>query len=146
MVRDVVERFVGDAAGEGGVARDRDHVFLAAGLVARHRHAERRGERGAGVPGAVAIVLAFGAQHEPVEPAGSADGVEPLLPAGEKFVHVGLMADVEQEAVARGIEDVVQGDGQFHHAEVRAKVSPVVGEHGDHPFANFRGKLVEFVR
>ena len=42
----------------------------AAGQVARHGHAQRRGERGAGVAGAVAVVLAFGAQHEAVRPPG----------------------------------------------------------------------------
>ena len=99
MVRDIVERLVGDAAGEGGVAGDGDDVFLAAGFIARHGHAERGGERGAGVAGAVAIVRAFGAQHEAVQSAGSADGGEAVLAPGEELVDVGLVADVEQEAV-----------------------------------------------
>ena len=73
---DVVQRLVSDAAGEGRVAGERDDVLLAAGHVARHGHAQRGGERRARVAGAEAIVLAFGAQHEAVEAAGLADGVE----------------------------------------------------------------------
>ena len=38
---DVVERFVGDAAGEGGVAGDADDVLVRAAQVAPHGHAER---------------------------------------------------------------------------------------------------------
>ena len=70
-------------------------------LIARDGHAERGGERGAGVSRAVAIVRAFGAQHEAVQAAGSADGVELLAAAGEQLVHVGLVADVEDEMIGR---------------------------------------------
>ena len=97
-------------------------------------------------PGAVAVVLAFGAQHEPVQPTRSADCAELFLPSGEQFVHVGLMADVEQEAIGGGVEDVVQRERQFHHPEIRAQMPPIVGEHGDHSFADFRGQLIEFRR
>ena len=46
--------------------------------VARDGHAKRGGERRAGVARAVAVVLAFGAQHEAVQAAGCADGVKLL--------------------------------------------------------------------
>ncbi len=36
----VVERFITDSAGEGGVACDHDHVFVAAAQIAADRHAE----------------------------------------------------------------------------------------------------------
>ena len=39
---DVVERFVTDAAGKGGVARHDDDVLVRPAQVATHRHAERR--------------------------------------------------------------------------------------------------------
>ena len=67
---------IADAVGEGGVAGESDDVLVAAGHVARDGHAERGGERGACVAGAEAVVLAFGAEHEAVEAAGLADGVE----------------------------------------------------------------------
>ncbi len=99
LLGDVVERLKGDAVGEGGVAGDGDDVLVAAGQVAGHGHAQRGGERGAGVAGAVAVVLAFGAQHEAVEAAGLADGLKAIAAAGEDLVDVGLVADVEEDLV-----------------------------------------------
>ena len=99
---DVIERFKCDAIGEGGVARDGDDMLMAAGKVAGHGHSKRGGKRGAGVTGAVAIVLTFGAQHESVETAGLANGVKTVEAAGENLVNVGLVADVEEDFVFRG--------------------------------------------
>ena len=144
VVGDIIQGLVRNPASEGRVSGHRDHVFLAASLVAGDGHAERRRERRAGVPCAVAIVRTFGAQHEPVQAARSAYGVEPLLAPGQQLVHVGLVAYVKQQAVARGMEYVVQRDGEFHHAQVRAKMPAVVGKDGDQPFAYFRRQLLEF--
>ena len=41
-----------------------------------------------------------------------------MLPAGQELVRIALVADVEQEVVAREIEDVVQRDGQLDDAEI----------------------------
>ena len=64
LLGDVVERLERDAVGEGRVAGNGDHVLGAAGHVAGHGHAQRRGERRPGVPGAIAVMVAFGAQRE----------------------------------------------------------------------------------
>ena len=135
---DVVERLVGDAVGEGGVAGDGDDVLLAAGEIAGHGHAERRGERRAGVAGAVAVVLALSAEHEAVEAAGLADGGEAIGAAGEQLVHVSLVADVEEELVVRGVEDGVQGQGELDDAEVGAEMAAGPGKRLDQKFADLR--------
>jgi hypothetical protein len=96
LLGDVVERLKGDAVGEGGVAGNGDYMLLAAGEVAGDGHAQGGGQRRAGVTRAVAIVLAFGAQHEAVEAAGLADGGKAIETAGEDLVDVGLVADVEE--------------------------------------------------
>ena len=41
---------------------------------------------------------------------------EPLAPAGHELVDIGLVAGVEQQHVARGIEDPVQRQREFHDA------------------------------
>ena len=82
---------------------------------------KRGGERGAGVACAVGVVLAFGAQHEAVQAAGLADGLEAVAASGKQLVDIGLMADVEDEAVGRRVEDVVHGEGQFDDAEIWAQ-------------------------
>ena len=112
-----------------------------AGEVAGGGHAERGGERGAGVARAVGIVLGFGAQQEAVEALEGADGVDLVGTAGEHLVDVSLMGDVEDELVLRGGEDAVQGDGQFDDAEIGAEVAAGLGKRGDERMADFRGEL-----
>jgi hypothetical protein len=110
LLGDVVERLEGDAVGEGGVAGDGDHVLVPPAR-SRPRPCPGGGERGAGVARAVAVVLAFGAQHEAVEAAGLADGLKAVEAAGEDLVDVGLVADVEEELVFGRIEKRRAGPG-----------------------------------
>ena len=141
LVGDVVERFKGDAVGEGGVSGDGDDMLMAAGEIAGDGHAEGGGERGAGVARAVAVVLALGAQHEAVEAAGLADGVELLAAAGEDLVDVGLVADVEDDLVLGRIEDGVQGEGELDDAEIGAEVAAGLGERLNEEGANLFRQL-----
>ena len=48
---------------------------------------------------------------------------EALTPAGEDLVHVGLVAGVPQQDVARRVEHAVEGERQLDHAEVRAEMA-----------------------
>ena len=105
LVGDIVQCFKRDAVGERSVAGNRDHMLFAAGQVTRHRHAQRSRKRGTRMPRTVAVVLAFGPQHEAVEPAGLANGREAIEPAGKNFVNVSLVAHVEEDAVRGSIED-----------------------------------------
>ena len=93
--------------------------------------------------GAVAIVLAFGAEEEAVQSAGLTDGVEAFAPPGEHFVHIALMADVEEEFVRGRIEGAVQGDGKFDHTEVGPEVSAGLGDRADEFLADFPGEARE---
>src|SRR5205807_8400264 len=52
-----------------------------------------------------------------------AQGVEALASAGENLVHVRLVPGVEDDPVARTVEDPVQGDAELDHAEVDAEVT-----------------------
>ena len=136
LLGDVVERFERDAVGESGVAGNGDHVLFAAGQIAGHRHAEGRGKRGTGVAGAVAIVLALGAEHEAVQAAGLANGVEAIEAAGKNFVDVGLVAYVEEESVFGSVKDSVEGQRQLDDAEIRAEMTAGFGERLDEECAD----------
>ena len=96
-------------AGEGGVSGDGDDVALVFFVeafvphqIAGFCHAEGGGECGSGVAGAVAVVLAFGAEEEAVEPLVLADGGDFVPASGEHFVDVALVADIEEQLV-RGV-------------------------------------------
>ena len=88
---DVVESFQRGAAGEGAISHHGDDVVIIARQVTGGGHAQGCGKRGAGVAGAVGIVLGFTALAEPAEPAMLADGVELLCPACQQFVHIALV-------------------------------------------------------
>ena len=97
-------------------------MLIAAGQIAPHSHAQGCGERGARVAGAIAIVVALGAQHEAVQSARLANGIESIATAGEVLVNVGLMADIEDELVCRRIKDHVEGECEFDDTEIGTEV------------------------
>ncbi len=109
-------------------------------------HAERGRKRRAGVPGAVAIVLAFGAQSEAIQAVRRADGVKAIFASGEQFVDVNLMADIPDEFVLRRAENTMQRKGQLDHAEVRPKMAAVLRQHRDQLVADFFRQLMKLLQ
>ena len=73
--------------------------------------------------GAERIVFALGALGETGQSAALAHGADAVAPAGQDLVRIGLMADVPDQLVVRGVEDVMQGDGQLDHAEAGAEMA-----------------------
>src|SRR5208283_896755 len=59
-------------------------------------------------------------------------------------MHIGLMTHVEEEVVFRGVEDVVHGDLQLHHAKVGPKMPAGTGQNGNEFLADFRRQLFKF--
>src|SRR6187401_1698971 len=104
----IVERFVADSTGERGIASYYDNVFIAAAQISPHRHAETSGKRRTSMTRTVAIVFAFRAQKKSVEALELPHGVEALKTPGEHLVDVALVADVHDDAIARGIEHAMQ--------------------------------------
>jgi hypothetical protein len=100
-----------------------DDVALAAGEIARHRHAERRRNRRGRVRGPERVEFALGALGEAGQTVALAQGADAVAPAGDDLVRIGLVADVPDQAVLGGIEQVMQGDGQFHHAQSGAQMA-----------------------
>ena len=97
----IVHGLIGHAGGHRAVADHGDDVVLAAGKVARHRHAEAGGNRGRGVGRAERIVIALGPLGETGKPAAGAQGADAIAAAGQDLVRIGLMANVPDQAIAR---------------------------------------------
>jgi hypothetical protein len=95
--------------------------------------------------GTVGVVFGFSPEHEAVEATGLAHGFKIWIAAGEQFVDVGLMADVESELVGGRVEDGVQGKGEFDHAEVGAEMAAGFREHENHPVADFLRELLKLL-
>ncbi len=119
----MVERLEGDAGGHCAVADHRHDAAVVAGVRRRHRHAERCGDRGARMSYAERVVLALRTGGERRKSAVLLDGVQPVAAPGEHFVRVGLVTDVPDQPVARGVEHVVQSDRQLDRAEARGEMA-----------------------
>ena len=57
---------------------------------------------------------------------------------GEQFVRIALVADIEQQPIVAEVEDVMQGDGEFDHAEIWREVTAAPGDLLAHDVADFR--------
>ena len=138
----VVERLERDAAGEGGVATKRDDMFTRAAQVAGGGHAQGGRESGAGVAGAERIVRALGPVEKTARPAGLAELAEKLTaPAGEQFVDIALMGDVEDKLVLGRIEDAMQRQRELDDTQIRADMSAIPGCDGDEFLPDLLGQL-----
>ena len=137
----IVHGLIGHARRHRAVADHGDDVVLAAGEVARHRHAEAGGDRGRGVRGAERIVVALGALGETGQSAAGAQRADAVAAAGQDLVRIGLMADVPDQAVARGVEDVMDRGGQFDDAEAGAEMAAGHRDRVDGFLTQFVGDL-----
>ena len=144
--RDVVERLPGHPAGERAVADHRDDVALLPGERVRPRQPVRPRQRGGRVAVLDVVVLALGPARVARQPAGLLQPLPPVDPAGEQLVHVGLVAGVPDQRVARGVEHPVQRDGQLDDAEVRPEVPAGPGDARDEESADLGGQLGDLSR
>ena len=51
-----------------------------------------------------------------------------VLASGEQLVRVALVADVEEQPIVAEVEDVVERDREFDHAEVGGQVATAAGD------------------
>ncbi len=141
--RDVVERLPGHAAGEGTVTGDGHDVAVLPADGVGLGQAVGVGQRRGGVGVLDDVVRGLGLAGVAREAALLAQGVEVARAPGEHLVHVALVTGVEDDPVARGVEDPVHGHGQLDDAEVRAEVAPDLGGRADQQVADLAGEGLE---
>ena len=139
----VVHRLVGHARRHRAVADHRDDVVRLAFEIARHRHAERGGDRRRRMRGAEGVVFALGALGETGKSAADAQRANAVAAAGQNLVRIGLMADVPDQFVFRRVEHVMQRDGKLDDAETGAEMSAGDRDRVDCFSAQLIGNLLE---
>mmetsp|Transcript_9804 Transcript_9804/g.59680 ORF Transcript_9804/g.59680 Transcript_9804/m.59680 type:complete len:356 (+) Transcript_9804:959-2026(+) len=97
--------------------------------VPTHCHAKPSTNAGAAVSSTERIILRLGTLGEPGQSMGLTDGGHTIPPAGQDLVWVSLVAYIPNDPVFWGVENVVQGHGQFHHAQRRTQMTTRFG-HG----------------
>ena len=146
-VAEVVQALVRHPAGHGAVADDRDHPSAVA-LVAFLRRRQSLGvaHHGRGVAVLDPVVIGLLPGRVARQAAGLAQVGEARLSAGHDLVDVGLMAGVPQDDVVGGIEDPVEGQGEFDRAEIGAQVTAAGRRHRvDDEIADLHRELVEIL-
>ena len=92
-------------------------------------------------------MFAFGTIGKTGEPAELADARHAVFAAGQDLMDVDLMADIPDDFVFRGIEQAVEGDGEFDHAQIGGEMAAAADTvHGvDEEVADFIGELFELL-
>ena len=86
--------------------------------------------------GAEYIVLALFSAQKAADASVFADGLELLASSGQQLVGIRLVPDIPDDPIARGVKHVVERDGKFNRSEVWRKMSRMLGQYGEHIFAN----------
>ena len=96
--------------------------------------------------GAEGIVFALRALGEAGQAAALAQGAHAVAAPGEDLVRIGLVTDVPDQSIGRGVVDMVQRYGQFDDAQGRAEMT--AGHRGDFDqfLADLVGQLTEILR
>ncbi len=119
----MVECLEGHARGQGAVADHRDRLALDALQLGGNGHAQGSADGGAGVTDAKGVVFALAAAREGGQAVLLAQAGHAFATTGEDLVRIGLVAHVPHQPVFRGVEDVMQGHGQFDDAQAGAEVT-----------------------
>ena len=117
----IVHGLIGHAGGHRAVADHRNDIVLQTGKIARHRHSQAGGNRSRRMRRAETVVLTLGTFGETRKTATLPQGANAVAPPGEDLVRIGLMSDVPDQPVLRGVENGMERHRQFDHAEAGAQ-------------------------
>ena len=83
------------------------------------------------------IVNAFLALREAAEALPLAQGSKLFLTTGQQLVSIGLMPDIPDNFICRGIKNPVQSNGQLNNAQGTAQMTAVCGHCCNDLFTQF---------
>jgi len=84
---------------------------------------------------AESIKRTFFPPGKPADSPALAQGMKVFPAAGNKLVRLSLVAHIPYQAVPGGVEDIMEGQGQFHHPEAGGQVTSHLGDRPDNLFA-----------
>ena len=139
----VVHGLEDHAATESAVADHGHHaaVFLGPEQIVAALQAQGRAHAAPGVAGHKQVEVAFRRVGVAHQPALGAHRLELVVPAGDHFVGVDLMARVPDQAVAGKVERGMQGQSQLDHAQIRGKMGRSRGCQPAERLAHLAGQL-----
>jgi len=139
----MVEGFECHPARHAAVADDRNGAVGAAFEAVAHRQSQGGGNGSGGMAGTKSVVLAFRALGKTADAVELAQRMELGTASREDLVGVGLMPDVPDNLVVRGVENVMEGDGQLDDSQARRQVTAVLCYGANDQVADFPGQLLQ---
>ena len=112
----------GHTAGNGTVADYGDDLAINALILGGKCHTHRSRNAGRGVANTEGVIGALGALWKPGQALELSHAVHAIAPASQNLVRIGLVPDVPDNAIVRGVEHVVKCHCQLHHAQPRTEV------------------------
>ena len=137
----VIQRLERHSAGEAAVADDGDDPAIASRALRRDRHPRRRSDRRPRVSDPEGVVGALAALGERRDPAPLAYRVHLAAPAGEDLVRVALVSHIPDDAVVRGVVEVVERDGELDRTEPGREMTTGSGDAVDEVPAKLPGEI-----
>ena len=67
-----------------------------------------------------------------------------ILPSGDELMGIGLVTDIPDQFVTRGIEDIVEGDGQFNDPQARGQMAAGLCHGRDDNLSDIRSQSGQF--
>ena len=132
------------AAGHGAVPDDGYHVVIFPFQVPGGRDAVRRGDRRGRMAHTEGVVFAFLPFGKAGQAFVGAQGGKRFFASCDDFVDVSLMPYIKDEFVPGRVKDPVQGQGQFHHAQIGSQVPAVLGHDFDEQLPDLLRQPVHF--
>src|SRR6478735_337143 len=92
---------------------------------------------------AEAVVLTLRPLGESRETATLTQRPNPFAPSGQNLMRIGLVADVPDQAIVWGVEDIVESNGELDDAEAGAQVATRYRDRADRLVAQVVGNFLQ---
>ena len=142
----VVQSLQGEAACHSSVPDDCNHFLLPSGNPGGFRETQGCGNRGGCMPDSEGVIFTFIPVGESADPVPLPVLPESFHPARQDLVGIGLVADVEDYPVRRGVVDIVDADGEVHCSEAGSKVAGIARTAFHDVSADFSAQGFQFLR
>ena len=130
----VVEAFVGHAAGGGAVANEGDHIIILLQQCSGPGHAQSDGNGTGGMTGNKSVRIGLMGFGEAGHSAKLTQTLKIRLASGQKLMDISLMTHIKNQTVFHRVINGLKGDGELHCSKVGSEVSAGFGDAGNKKF------------
>ena len=139
----VAHGFESLAGGHGAVTDNGHGTAVTACHFCPQCHAQGGTDGGGGVAHAKGVVLGFAALGKTGQAVLLTDAGDAFAAPGKDFVRIALVAHIPYQPVIRGVVQIVERHGQFHHAQAGTEVTATLAHSVKQVFTQFVDYLLQ---